>query len=145
MGQYLSPLVVEGSVRAEGIATVALSATTIFTTPDLVDYASAGGGALYRADAYLHVNTVDGGTTPTVALSILATDNGAAVTYVIPLMTLAGAIDTTVDLATDELSAHGSVVFRADRNTNVQWVRTAGGTPSNNGLFDVYIVITRIG
>lgn len=140
MSRYLSPLVTEGEVAAEGLSTVALAATTIFTTPNKDDY----NGALYEADCYVKCNTLDGGTTPTVALSLTVTEGGTARTITIPLMSEAGAIATAFSLGTSDRVTHGRVYFRADKNTNVQWTRTAGGTPSNNGNFDVFIVINRV-
>jgi len=140
MGIYLSPLVTEGQIRQEGLQTVALSATEVFTTPNKDDY----NGAIYEAYVYVRVNTLDGGTTPTIAISLVATEGASARTLVVPLATEAGAYAATLSLAA-ATSAHGKVTFRADKNTAVNWVRTAGGTPSNNGNFDVFIIINRIG
>lgn len=139
MGRYLSPLVTEGVIALEGLSTVALAATEIFTTPNKDDYA----GALYEADVFLRVNTTDGGTSPTIGITITATEGAAAEAYVVPLMTQAGAIDTSIALTGGD-AAHGRVFFRADKNTAVQWTRVAGGTPSNDGNFDVFIVINRV-
>ena len=139
MSRYLSPLALEGIVASEGLATVALAATTFFTTPNKDDY----NGALYEADIYLRVNTTDGGTTPTVGITITATEGADAIAYVVPLMTLAGAIDTSAALTADQ-AFHGRVFFRADKNTAVQWTRVSGGTPSNDGNFDVFILVHRI-
>lgn len=141
MAQYLSPLSVEGKVKSNGNSTVALAATTIFTTPNTDEY----NGAVYAADVYLRVRTLDGGTTPTVTIGIIATDTASARTSIVPLANEAGTY-TAAGVAT--LAAVGSfsgkIVFRADKNTNVQYVLTAGGTPSNNGVFDVFIQIYRV-
>lgn len=139
MGAYLSPIEHVATVRSEANATVALSATTLVTTPNNDDYA----GALYQVNAFVRVNTLDGGTTPTLGLNVVYTEGGSARTKRIPLQDEAGATAATFTLgAAGTASGHG--VIRADKNTNIQWSRTAGGTPSNNGDFDVFLYITRI-
>lgn len=140
MGKYLSPLVVEGEVRSEGLSTVAASAATIFTVPNKDDY----NGALFRANVYLRVNTLDGGTSPTLGINIIATEGASARTSRVPIALEAANGAQLVSLGA-AISGCGSIVFRADKNTAVQWSRTEGGTPSNNGNFDVFIVIERIG
>lgn len=138
--RYLSPLAVEGEVASEGLSTVALSATTFFTTQNKDDY----NGALYEADVFIRVNTTDGGTTPVLGITLTATEGASAIAYVVPLMTLAGAIDISAALTAGQCY-HGRVFFRADKNTAVQWTRVAtGGTPNNDGNFDVFILVKRV-
>lgn len=139
MSQYLSPFVLEGIVNAEALGTVAQAATTFFTTPNKDDY----NGALYSADVYIRVNTIDGGGTPTLGISIVATEGASARTVVVPLMTEAGAIAVAASLGA-VTSFHGRTFFRADKNTAVQWTRVAGGTPNGAGNFDVFILVHRV-
>lgn len=139
MPKYLSPITVEAEVTSLATATVALSATTIATTPNKDD----NNLELLQADVHVRVLTVDGGTTPTVGVNIIATDSTSARTLRVPLATEAGAYAATADLATLGVYS-GSRVFRADKNTNIQWSRTSGGTPSNNGSVDYTITIRRV-
>ena len=139
MPKYLSPLTVEAEVASLAQATVALTASTLATTPNSAEYDKA----LYQVDVYVRVLTIDGGTTPTAAINIVFTDNASARTKAVPLATEAGAYAATANLGA--LGTYsGSSVFRADKNTNIQWSRTAGGTPSNNGSTDYIVTCRRV-
>lgn len=140
MPKYLSPTVVEGELALEAGTTVAQAITTIFTFPDKDD----NNGALYRADVYVRVNTLDGGTTPTLTIALTATEGGSARTMIVPMANEAGTYTAAgvITLAAAS-SFNGGIVFRADKNTAFRWTRTAGGTPDNAGNFDVFIVVTR--
>lgn len=139
MPRYLSPLVTEGDLNQVGLSTVAQSATTVFTTLNNDD----NNGELIEVDVYLRVRTLDGGTSPTLGISITYTDAGSARTMVVPLAAEAGSYGTSISLGAVN-SASGKVMIRCDKNTNVQVTRVAGGTPSNNGVFDVLILFNRV-
>lgn len=139
MGAYLSPLEVVGQVRLEGLSTVTAAAATIVTTPNTAEY----DGALYEAKVYVRINTLDGGTSPTLGVNIIATEGASARTARVSLQLEAAAPALLVSLGAAN-TASGSIFFRADKNTAIQWSRTEGGTPSNNGNFDVFIVVVRV-
>lgn len=140
MSKYLSPTVVEGEHAVEGATTVAAAIATLFTFPDKDD----NHGALYTADVYVRVNTLDGGTTPTLVIALTATEGASARTMIVPMANEAGTYTAAgVMTLAAAASFHGSIRFRADKNTAFRWTRTAGGTPDNAGNFDVFIVVTR--
>lgn len=139
MGVYISPLEMAGQVRSEGLSTVAATAATILTTPNTAD----ADGALYEAKVYVRINTLDGGTSPTLGINIIATEGASARTARVPLQLEAANGAQLISLGAAN-TASGSIFFRADKNTAIQWSRTEGGSPSNNGNFDVFIVVIRI-
>lgn len=136
---YLSPINVEAQVALEGLSTVALASTTIATTPNKDD----NNGALYAAFVFIRVNTLDGGTTPTLGISLTYTEGASARTKVLSITNEAGAAATSISLGAAN-TGHSLCVFRADKATDIKWTRVAGGTASNDGNFDVFITVLRI-
>ena len=142
MSRFLSPIEVVATHKVRNASTVGVAIATFATLPNRDDF----NGALYAADFFLRVDTTDGGTTPTLALTLTTVEDGDTIAYIVPLMSELGVLTTAGAAAiTANKAFHGRVFFRADKNSAVRLTRTAGGTPSNDGVFDIDIVVYRIG
>lgn len=139
MPKYLSPVVVVAEVNAIGNVSGSgsdIAATTIYTTPNNGDNHLG----LYEATVLTRVTTAAGGA-ETQAISIIATDTASARTLVVPLATEAGAYAATAN-ANAAGVYQGSVRFRADKNTNIQY--TVVHSAANAGAYDLVISIRRL-
>lgn len=142
--RYVSPLHVltELVVNARaGGSGADLAATTLVTTPNQPDW----DGAVYEVYAYVYVSTA-AGAAETLTVNIVATTtpsggSPSARTITIPFATEAGAYAATVN-ANAVGSYNGSIVFKADKNTNVQYSLTHSA--ANVGAYDIVLSIRRV-
>ena len=139
MPKYLSPVTVVAEVNSIGRATGSgsdLAATTLFTTPNQGDWDLA----LYEVSALVRVTTA-AGAAETLTVNIIATDTASARTITIPFSTEAGAYAATAN-ANAVGVYNGSIRFRADKNTNIQYSLTHSA--ANAGVADIVISIRRV-